>query len=78
MSWQDIVFSVGTVIFSVSLIFSIRSENKPHLLTSFMTGSVMIVFVFTYFTLGLLFATVTALINAMMWYTLAWQKYNQQ
>lgn len=78
MSWQDIVFSIGTLIFSVSLIPSIKSKDKPHIFTSLSTGFVLIVFAGTYWTLNLRYSFIMAIINAVMWLTLARQKYYQK
>lgn len=78
MAWQDVILTVGNLIFAVSLIPSIRSKDKPHVLTSFMTGAVLVVFSITYMTLNLYFAMAVLLGTASMWFFLAWQKYKQK
>lgn len=78
MTWQDAVFAVGTLIFSLALLPSIKSQNKPHIYTSMMTAVTLVAFAVTYFSLDLIFACITALVNASLWLTLAFQKYNQK
>ena len=78
MTWQDAVFAIGTLTFSLALIPSIKSKNKPHLYTSVMTAVVLVAFSATYFSLDLIFSCITALINASLWSVLTWQKYSQK
>ena len=73
-AWQDIVLGVGQLLFLVALIPSLRSEDKPALGTSVMTGALLTVFAVVYLTLGLLFSTISSLIIALGWWTLAFQK----
>jgi hypothetical protein len=74
MSWQDIVYSVGNLIFALSLIPSIRSDDKPHLYTSIPTAALLLVFAFTSYTLGLIMTAVVTLIGSALWAVLAVQK----
>ena len=53
MVWQDIVLSVGAWIFFIALIPSIKSRDKPAIMTSLPTGIVLVIFALTYATLGL-------------------------
>lgn len=75
--WQDSIFSIGSLIFAVALIPSILSKDKPAIMTSFTTGSVLLVFSMAYFTLGLWVATFINGIVGAMWLYLAWQKYRK-
>lgn len=77
MIWQDIVLAGGSLLFTVALIPSIRSKHKPALTTSVLTGSVLLLFTFTYATLELWFSAVSVCVNGLMWLTLALQKYRQ-
>lgn len=65
------------MIFAVALIPSILSKDKPAIMTSLTTGSVLLVFSIAYFTLGLWVATFTNGIVGAMWLYLAWQKYRK-
>jgi len=78
MSWQDIVLSIGTVLFIAALIPSVRSKDKPHLVTSLMNGSILVVFAVTYLSLELFFSFAMTLIVASLWLLLAWQKHSQK
>jgi len=77
MLWQDWVISIGGVIFAIALIPSVIGQDKPALSTSLMTGTVMITFAVTYFTLSLWFSSVTIFIGGSLWLVLAVQKYRQ-
>ena len=74
---QDIILTAGSIVFILALVPSIRSKDKPALLTSSMTAFVLYVFACTYISLGLwLTASVTAL-TAAMWTALAVQKWTK-
>lgn len=75
MIWQDIVFGVGTIIFSSALLPSIFSKDKPAISTSILTGITLIFFAVAQASLSLWFASVTNLIASALWITLAVQKY---
>jgi hypothetical protein len=75
---QDLIFTVGSLIFVVALVPSLRSpHNKPALSTSVVTGIVLAVFALTYATLALWFSTIATALTSVMWLTLAFQKYRQ-
>ncbi|MDO8623750.1 MAG: hypothetical protein Q7R54_00100 [bacterium] len=74
MAWQDIILSVGSWIFTIALIPSVLSKDKPALSSSLMTGSVLGVYAVTYVTLSLWAAAASTVLVAAMWYTLAIQK----
>lgn len=75
MIWQDVVFAVGSIIFSLALIPSIKSRDKPALKTSVTTGVVLTIFGVTYITLGLAFAAATTFVSSGLWLTLAVQRW---
>lgn len=78
MQWQDWVFSVGTWIFVVALIPTIRGKQKPELSTSIVTGSILAVFVITYLSLNLWLSALSNVITSACWFLLAYQKYHQE
>ena len=78
MVWQDIVLSVGAWIFFIALIPSIKSKDKPALMTSLPTGTVLAVFALVYATLGLWLSIFSTILTSAAWFTLAVQKYLQK
>lgn len=74
IGWQDIILTIGSLVFLVALIPSITSKDKPALMTSLMTGLVLFVFAMTYITLDLWFSAVTTALTGMLWLVLAVQK----
>jgi hypothetical protein len=77
MAWQDIVLTIGSLIFAVALIPSLLSKDKPALTTSITTGCVLLVFAFVYTTLSLWFSAISTTITGLMWLTLAVQKHTR-
>lgn len=77
MIWQDVVFGVGTAVFSIALIPTLRDKQKPALLTSIPTAVILYVFAITSSTLNLRFAMIMQLVSATIWSALAWQRYRQ-
>ncbi|MEO8785019.1 MAG: hypothetical protein ABI221_01715 [Candidatus Saccharimonadales bacterium] len=75
--WQDIVFTIGSLVFTVALWPSIRSKHKPALHTSVITASVLFVFAITYLSLSLYFSAFATLLTTIAWTVLAVQKYRQ-
>lgn len=75
MHWQDLVITVGQIIFVLSLLPSILSKNKPALLTSSITALILYIFTFVYITLSLYFAAISVAATAVGWSVLAYQKY---
>ncbi len=75
MSWQDIVLTIGNLVFIVALIPSILSKDKPHLLTSLTNATVLFVIALVYSTLHLYLSGVVLVVTGSLWLTLAWQKY---
>jgi hypothetical protein len=74
VSWQDIVLAVGSVLFCVALVPSLRGTDKPALATCLITGSVLAGFVAVYASLSLWLATVCTAVSSGLWWTLAWQQ----
>lgn len=77
MHWQDLVFTLGSLFFIVALVHSVRSEDKPPVGTSVITGFWLGVFSAVYATLGLPLAATTSAISAVLWGVLAVQKINR-
>lgn len=75
MIWQDWVFGIGTVIFSVALLPSIFGGEKPSMSTSVPTGSILMLFAFTQASLSLWFAAVMSIVAGSLWFILAFQRY---
>jgi hypothetical protein len=73
--WQDYIISVGAFLFIISLIPSIKSQNKPDLKTSIPIALVLFIFTITYISLELWLAALTNFGTAISWSILAVQKY---
>lgn len=73
VSWQDVVLTLGSVIFLVALIPTIVGSAKPAPLTSLSTGTVLVVFAITYATLDLRFASVVTGATGLAWFFILWQ-----
>jgi len=76
MIWQDIVLSIGSVIFVIALIPSIMSAHKPAFTTSVLSSLVLVAFTFVYATLDLWLSAVITAFSAILWMVLAFQKSN--
>jgi hypothetical protein len=77
MQWQDMVFTVGSLVFIIALLPSVFSKNKPDIRTSTGTAVILTVFAATYYSLGLYFSAVVTALTAIVWAFLAWQKYSE-
>jgi hypothetical protein len=75
---QDIIFAVGNVIFSLSLIPSLLSKNKPSCLTSSSTSLVLFVFCATFISLDMDFSAFMSYINGSFWAILFGQQFNKE
>lgn len=75
MSWQDIVLSIGQVIFIISLLPSILSKDKPAFVTSLVTAIVLFIFALIDLTISLYATSLTVAATAVGWTILAYQKY---
>jgi len=65
--WQDYVFSIGNVLFSIMLISSLLTSAKPHWLTSALTSALLFLFGYCFSTLNLKLAMVASFITATAW-----------
>lgn len=74
MIWQDIVFTVGSFIFSVALIPAIRAKEKPPLKTSLSTFLVLLAFVACYISLGFWVSAIFGSLTALCWFILFMQR----
>lgn len=76
--WQDAVLTAGSVIFLLALFPSLLNKKaKPAILTSSLTGSVLLVYAVVYASLSLWFSVTTTVVTAILWFILAMQKYKQ-
>ena len=74
--WQDLVLMIGGFLFTVALIPTLKSKkDKPAKLTSFMTGTLLLIFAITYLSLELSLAFITTLSTAIMWFVIFTQKF---
>ena len=71
--WQDVVLSVGQLIFAVAMIPAIRAKEKPPLITSSMFGLVLATFAVAFSTLSLWFSAVTVAVVSGLWLVIAYQ-----
>lgn len=65
---------VAQIVFSMALLPSIFSKNKPALASSLVTGTFVLIIAFAFATLSLWLSTITSVINGTMWLILAFQK----
>lgn len=77
MSWQELVLTLGQIIFIVALLPSVFTKDKPEIWTSILTGMVAYSIAVTYTTLHMPLAAVSAGMNGVFWTILAVQKYHQ-
>ena len=77
-SWQDLVFTIGQLVFLVALIPALLSPDKPPAISSFLMGTVLLVFAIAFASLTLWFAAVTVALVGGLWYVLAGQKIRQR
>lgn len=74
MSWQDLVFAVASITFSLALIPAMFSRSKPPRSTCLLTAIPLWAFVPTEWSLGLRYATVTGAVTALFWTILLFQR----
>jgi hypothetical protein len=74
MNWQDTAFSVGQLAFTLALLPSIYSNQKPDRMTCFVTASFLFLFGGSYMSLGLLWSAASANVCALAWSYLFFQK----
>lgn len=74
MSWQDVVFAIGQLVFGVALVPALMDRAKPPLLTSVPTAAVLLSFGATFATLGFVWSMTASLICGGAWWILAAQR----
>lgn len=74
--WQDWILMIGGFAFSIALIPSILSKNKPSKLTSLGTCCALFAFSICYITLDLIMATISTSLTAFCWLVLFIQGVN--
>ena len=74
LSWQDLVFMIGNLVFFAALIPSLMSSDKPSKWTSLSTALVQTVYIATYYSLSLTYATIAGTATAIAWWILYFQK----
>jgi hypothetical protein len=74
MHWQDIIITIGQVIFIIALIPAIKHKHKPPFSTSILNAFVLFSFAVVYITLALWFAAITTAVVGALWMLLAVQK----
>lgn len=74
MHWQDVVITVGQIIFIIALIPAVKHQHKPPFPTSILNAIVLFSFAIVYITLSLWFASITTAIVGFLWLVLALQK----
>lgn len=74
MTWQDITYTVFTIISGVGLVYSLFSPDKPDSKTSFLNLLSSIAFATVQFSMGLIMAFICTSLIAVIWAVLLWQK----
>lgn len=75
MIWQDVVLSTGQLVFVIALLPAVIGEEKPPFWTCIITGLTILIFAFTFTTLGLLWSAFTSAMAGVIWLLLAWQSW---
>ncbi len=79
MHWQDIILTIGSWIFAIVLIPSIRSKtDKPALSSSLLTAILCTTYIFVYLSLRFWTTSVSMSVLALAWWILAYQKWKQK
>lgn len=73
-SWQDLVFTVGSIVIFASLVPTARGRDKPPLLTSLPTGVLLLLFSAAYASLGLTISAIVTVPTGLLWLLIAAQK----
>ena len=78
MSWQDLVYGIGNVLFVIALIPSLKSDDKPNIKTSIMNSVVLVSFIIAGISLELYFTALVTTLLTISWAYLGYQKYRQK
>lgn len=73
-TWQDWIIAIGQLLFFIALLPSVFSNDKPNRWSSLMTGSVLLVFTFTFWSLDLFFGAFSSALVSITWFILFFQK----
>lgn len=77
MNWSQLILSAGSISFTIALIPSIISQNKPHGRTSFITAFWLTLYLLVYIHLHYWFTFVCGSTTALGWWVLFAQKYRE-
>ena len=70
MTWHDLVFATGGIIFALALIpqaYDVWHGKSINVWSSLLTGIVLLSYVIAYYSLGLLYAAETTFITSVFW-----------
>lgn len=73
--WQDTVIAVCQLAFLPSMLPTLLGKDKPAFSTSIMNAVIVMIITVTFVTLHLWFSVATGIITALIWATLALQKW---
>lgn len=76
-SWQDIVFSLGSIVFTMALVPAIIRKRYPPISTCVLTATMLIVYAVTDATLGLWFSTITTIASSIIWMVMGVKQINK-
>ena len=71
--WQDKVFTIGSLLFTLALIPTLLGDAKPEIWTSLMTSSVLAVYAYTFYSLKFWYSMSTTILTTLCWFILAIQ-----
>lgn len=68
-SWQDVVLSIGSILFTIALLPTLRDKKASlPVTTSLLTASVLSSYLIVYISLGLWFAAICGCSVALAWW----------
>lgn len=73
-SWQDFVFTFGSIVLFMSLVPTAFGKDKPALLTSLPTGALLLLFSITYESLGLTVSAISTVPTGLLWLVIGMQR----
>lgn len=74
MAWQEIVFTLGSIVFFASLVPTALAAEKPSALTSLPTGVLLILFSIAYASLGLTVSAIFTVPTGLLWLVIGAQR----
>ena len=78
MRWQDLIFTIGSICFSLGLIPMHLGTSKPPLPSSLLIAAWLWTFTAAYLTLGLAASTASTALTAALWSALAVQAWRRR